>query len=190
MSAQRVALWATKPNLDNDINDVDIPLTVPTYPSADMFEDPNIHVNKVTQLAQQTALAQILNIVKCVSSILTLSWVQLINYRQFIIHFHQAVLDNNLPEITLTYESGWNRLTENFYARTKWLEAETIAPLVNDNQIFLILYWELYYHHVYLRLQPNINDSFHSYENSYELFNYLLSTWLTLWPCQFVAHHP
>ena len=51
---------------------------------------------------------------------------------QFIAHFHQAVLDNNLAEITVAYESGWNRLTEKFYAKTEWPEAEVIAPLVND----------------------------------------------------------
>ena len=51
---------------------------------------------------------------------------------QFIVHFHQAVLDNNLAEITVAYESGWNRLTDKFYAKTEWPEAETIAPLVND----------------------------------------------------------
>ena len=113
---------------------------------------------------------------------------------QFIVHFHQAVLDNNLPEITVAYESGWNKLTEKFYAKVEWPEAEIIAPLVNDgalampivsghtsnfrsytDQIFLILYRELYYRHVYSRIQPDIDDRFHSYENSCELFNYLLS---------------
>jgi translation initiation factor 3 subunit L len=112
---------------------------------------------------------------------------------QFIVRFHQAVLDNNLAEITVAYESGWNKYTEKFYAKTEWPEAEVIAPLVNDgtshynfpfsnlanciytDQIFLILYRELYYRHVYSRLQPNIDDRFHSYENSCELFNYLLS---------------
>jgi translation initiation factor 3 subunit L len=48
------------------------------------------------------------------------------------VHFHQAVLDNNLAEITNAYESGWTRLTEQFYAKAEWPEAETIAPLVND----------------------------------------------------------
>lgn len=119
---------------------------------------------------------------------------------QFIAHFHQAVLDNNLAEITVAYESGWNRLTEKFYSKTEWPEAEVIAPLVNDgacllpplrwypsratdeqrltfraDQIFLVLYRELYYRHVYSRLSPDIDDRFHSYENSCELFNYLLS---------------
>lgn len=40
---------------------------------------------------------------------------------------------------------------------------------------FLTLYRELYYRHVYSRLQPNVDDRFHSYENSCELFNFLLS---------------
>lgn len=116
---------------------------------------------------------------------------------QFIAHFHQAVLENNLAEITVAYESGWNRLTEKFYSKTEWPEAEVIAPLVNDgmlhnllgmkipldlvcfeDQIFLILYRELYYRHVYSRLSPDIDDRFHSYENSCELFNYLLSAYI------------
>ena len=46
--------------------------------------------------------------------------------------FHKAVLDNNLAEITVLYESGWNRLTEKYYAKTEWPEAEIIAPLVNE----------------------------------------------------------
>jgi hypothetical protein len=41
-------------------------------------------------------------------------------------------LENNLAEITVAYDSGWNRLTEKFYAKTEWPEAEVIAPLVND----------------------------------------------------------
>ena len=41
--------------------------------------------------------------------------------------------------------------------------------------IFLVLYRELYYRHVYSRLSPNVDDRFHSYENSCELFNFLLS---------------
>ncbi len=49
--------------------------------------------------------------------------------------FHQAVLDNNLQEITVLYESGWNRLTEKFYAKAEWPEAEVIAPLVGDGEL-------------------------------------------------------
>ncbi|CAE7146495.1 unnamed protein product [Rhizoctonia solani] len=111
------------------------------------------------QMAQQVAFAQIPDVVK-----------------RFIVQFHQAVLDNNLPEITNAYDQGWNRLTEKYYSKSEWPEAELIAPLVNDDPIFLILYRELYYRHVYSKLQPEIDDRFHSYENSCELFNYLLNS--------------
>ena len=63
----------------------------------------------------------------------------MLSVSQFIAHFHQAVLDNNLAEITVAYESGWNRLTEKFYAKTEWPEAEVISPLVGDGMCICIV---------------------------------------------------
>ncbi|GBE84293.1 eukaryotic translation initiation factor 3 subunit 6 [Sparassis latifolia] len=163
MSQQRKALWEAE--LDEDLQDVDLSLAIGNYGQDGLYDDAQSRIDEVTllavqqQMAQQAAFAQIPDVVK-----------------RFIVHFHQAVLDNNLAEITVAYESGWNRLTEQFYSKTEWPEAEVIAPLVNDDQIFLILYRELYYRHVYSRLQPDIDDRFHSYENSCELFNYLLNS--------------
>ncbi|KZT03608.1 eukaryotic translation initiation factor 3 subunit 6 [Laetiporus sulphureus 93-53] len=161
MSQQRKALWEAE--LDEDLQDVDLNLAIGNY--GQMYDDAQPRIDEGTllavqqQMVQQAAFAQIPDVVK-----------------RFIVHFYQAVLDNNLAEITAAYESGWNRLTEKFYSKTEWPEAEVIAPLVNDNPIFLILYRELYYRHVYSRLQPDIDDRFHSYENSCELFNYLLNS--------------
>ena len=75
MSAQqRVALWAAEPDLDDEINDVDIPLTIPSYPTADIYDDPaNLQLDESAllamqaQIAQQTAFAQIPDVVKRVS---------------------------------------------------------------------------------------------------------------------------
>lgn len=47
--------------------------------------------------------------------------------------------------------------------------------LIPSDQVFLTLYRELYFRHVYAKLQPTIDDRFQSYENICELFNYLLS---------------
>lgn len=55
-----------------------------------------------------------------------------------------------------------------------------VTTFVCVDPIFLILYRELYYRHVYSRLQPDIDDRFHSYENSCELFNYILSAHASL----------
>ncbi|KAI0764991.1 eukaryotic translation initiation factor 3 subunit 6 [Fomes fomentarius] len=163
MSQHRKALWEA--DLDEDLQDVDLNLAIGNYGQNGLYEDAQSRINEATliavqqQIAQQAAFEQIPDVV-----------------RRFIAHFHQAVLDNNLAEITVAYESGWNRLTEKYYSKTEWPEAEIIAPLVKDDQIFLILYRELYYRHVYSRLSPDIDDRFHSYENSCELFNYLLNS--------------
>ncbi|KAG7440443.1 uncharacterized protein BT62DRAFT_983109 [Guyanagaster necrorhizus] len=165
MAQQRMSLWAAE-DIDEELQDVDLSLAIGNYGQNGFDEaqiPPQIDESSIIamqqHMAQQAAFAQIPDVVKA-----------------FIVHFHQAVLDNNLNEITIAYESGWNKYTEKFYSRTEWPEAEIIAPLVNDDPIFLILYRELYYRHVYSRLQPDIDDRFHSYENSCELFNYLLNS--------------
>ncbi|KAF8347471.1 eukaryotic translation initiation factor 3 subunit 6 [Amanita rubescens] len=164
MAQNRVALW-TAEDMEED---VDLSLALGSYGQNGHYNDAPLPQPQIDEsaflamqqhMAQQAAFSQIPDVVK-----------------GFIVHFHQAVLENNLAEITVAYESGWNKYTEKFYSRSEWPEAEIIAPLVNDDPIFLILYRELYYRHVYSRLQPNIDDRFHSYENSCELFNYLLNS--------------
>ncbi|CEL54771.1 Eukaryotic translation initiation factor 3 subunit L OS=Ustilago maydis (strain 521 / FGSC 9021) GN=UM01228 PE=3 SV=1 [Rhizoctonia solani AG-1 IB] len=165
--AQRATYYAHD-EYEEDLGDVNIEAVVGNYGvgvHGGGYEDDQARIDEATmaamqhQMAQQVAFAQIPDVVK-----------------RFIVQFHQAVLDNNLPEITNAYDQGWNRLTEKYYSKSEWPEAELIAPLVNDDPIFLILYRELYYRHVYSKLQPEIDDRFHSYENSCELFNYLLNS--------------
>ncbi|KAJ9477489.1 Eukaryotic translation initiation factor 3 subunit L [Pseudozyma hubeiensis] len=96
--------------------------------------------------------------------------------RKYIVLFNQAVQNNNVQDISNAYEGTWNRLTDKFYARSEWPEAETIAPLVNDDQKFLTLYRELWYRHVYSRLSPDGEDRFHSYDNYCDFFNFVLNS--------------
>lgn len=96
--------------------------------------------------------------------------------RKYIVLFHQAVSNGNVAEVTTAYEGTWNRLTEKFFQRTEWPEAEVIAPLVGDDQRFLTLYRELWYRHVYSRLSPDGEDRFHSYDNYCDFFNYVLNS--------------
>ncbi|QRV78520.1 eukaryotic translation initiation factor 3 subunit L [Ceratobasidium sp. AG-Ba] len=161
--AQRANYYAHE-EYEEDLGDVNIEAVVGNYGQGghEMYDDGKLDeaaMSAMQQMVQQAAFAQIPDVVK-----------------RFIVQFHQAVLDNNLAEITNAYDQGWNRLTEKFYSKTEWPEAELIAPLVNDDPVFLILYRELYYRHVYSKLQPEIDDRFHSYENSCELFNYLLNS--------------
>ncbi|KIM22893.1 hypothetical protein M408DRAFT_332664 [Serendipita vermifera MAFF 305830] len=163
--SQRANYYEEELDDADDLADVGLNLTIGNYGQGGLYEDGMPRIDEATLLAmqqhvaQQVAFAQIPDVVK-----------------RFIIQFNNAIVNNNLQEITACYENGWNKLTEQFYPKIEWPEAEIIAPLVNDNPVFLILYRELYYRHIYSRLSPNVDDRFHSYENSCELFNYLLNS--------------
>ncbi|ORY32893.1 putative eukaryotic translation initiation factor 3 subunit 6 [Naematelia encephala] len=96
--------------------------------------------------------------------------------KRFLVLFHGAILEGDLAGMAGMYEGGWNKLSQAHYSQSEWPEAELIAPLVQNDQVFLTLYRELYFRHVYAKLQPTIDDRFQSYENICELFNYLLNS--------------
>ena len=42
------------------------------------------------------------------------------------------MLEQNEPEITIACETGWIKLTEKYYSKQEWPEAEVTALLVGD----------------------------------------------------------
>ncbi|EIE77654.1 hypothetical protein G6F46_004206 [Rhizopus delemar] len=96
--------------------------------------------------------------------------------KNFIHQFYRSVMDNNIYELHIIYDTSFNKLTEKYYRKQPWPEAEVVAPLVNDDQIFLTLYRELYYRHIYSFLTPTLEHRFRSYENYCDLFNYILNS--------------
>ncbi|OZJ05635.1 hypothetical protein BZG36_01528 [Bifiguratus adelaidae] len=96
--------------------------------------------------------------------------------KNFILYFHRHVVENNVHELHGIYENAFNKITEKYFSKEAWPDAESISHLVNDDQVFLTLYRELYYRHIYSRLTPIIEHRFHSYENYCDLFNYILNS--------------
>ncbi|KAL8567654.1 Eukaryotic translation initiation factor 3 subunit L [Nucella lapillus] len=97
--------------------------------------------------------------------------------KNFLVFFQKSITDQNVFEVQNCYESGFTKLTDRFFKNTPWPEAEVVAPIVGNDQIFLILYKELYYRHVYARVQngPSLEQRFESYYNYCNLFNYILN---------------
>ena len=54
-------------------------------------------------------------------------------------------------EVNNLYETAFPKLTDQFFKASPWPEAEDVSPYVNDDPIFLNLYRELYYRHIYAR---------------------------------------
>eukprot|EP01112_Ceratiomyxa_fruticulosa_P003280 TRINITY_DN1364_c0_g1_i2.p1 TRINITY_DN1364_c0_g1~~TRINITY_DN1364_c0_g1_i2.p1 ORF type:complete len:639 (+),score=130.75 TRINITY_DN1364_c0_g1_i2:186-2102(+) len=94
--------------------------------------------------------------------------------KSFILYFQKQVRDRNVYEIHSVYESTWNKLTEKFFKSTPWTPVEQIASLVGDDRVFLTLYKELYYRHIYSKLNPNIQNRIDSWRTYQELFNYFI----------------
>eukprot|EP00842_Homolaphlyctis_polyrhiza_P000430 jgi/Hompol1/1388/HPOL_000059-RA len=107
---------------------------------------------------------------------------------QFLTHFQTHLADKNTWELHAFYENSFNKLTEKFYQKSPWPQAESISHLVGDDPAFLILYKELYYRHLYSKLQPSVEDRIGSYMNYCELFEFILSK--TLLVVELVFHIP
>ena len=95
--------------------------------------------------------------------------------RSFIVFFHKQVLDGNVHEIHSIYETSFNKLTDRYYKNMPWPPAEAISPLVNGDWQFLLLYKELYYRHIYSKLQPTLAQRIESWHSYCALFEHLLS---------------
>ncbi|XP_065659692.1 eukaryotic translation initiation factor 3 subunit L isoform X3 [Hydra vulgaris] len=94
--------------------------------------------------------------------------------QKFIIYFYKQICDRNVYEIQQIYDEGFNKLTEQYFMKSAWPEAEDISPLVDGDKLFLTLYKELYYRHIYSKLKPTMEHRYASYYNYCELFNYIL----------------
>lgn len=100
--------------------------------------------------------------------------------KSFINHFYRAIQNAKIFEITHDYEYGWNMLSEQYFKSTTWPAVESIESMLPNESmksIFLILYKEMYYRHIYASIQggPSLEQRFESYRNYVKLFNAILS---------------
>ncbi|XP_016109970.1 eukaryotic translation initiation factor 3 subunit L-like [Sinocyclocheilus grahami] len=65
-------------------------------------------------------------------------------------------IEQKIYEIQDVYENSWNKLTDRFFKTSPWPEAEAIASLVGNDAVFLILYKELYYRHIYAKVSVSV----------------------------------
>ena len=73
--------------------------------------------------------------------------------KKFLSYFRDMIKEGNGYEVANLYENTFPKLTEEYFKSSPWPEAEEVAPIVQEDQLFLILYKELYYRHIYARVQ-------------------------------------
>merc|ERR1712166_797245 len=95
--------------------------------------------------------------------------------KNFIKFFYDKVRARSLYEIQDVYETTWHKLTERFYKNDPWPSAAAIESLCDGDEVFLMLYNELYYRHIYAKLKPTLEDRVQSFENYCQLFDLVLN---------------
>ena len=91
--------------------------------------------------------------------------------KRFLTYFRDMINEGNTFEVANLYENSWPKLTEEYFKTTPWPDADEIAPFVHDDSLFLILYKELYYRHIYARISggPKIEQRFEFFFFIYEI---------------------
>lgn len=82
---------------------------------------------------------------------------------------NQYVQERKTAELHKLYEDTFNKLVDKHYKNTKLPSAATVAAELSiedpNNSLFMILYKDLYYRHVYTKFNPTYEDRRGSWEN-------------------------
>ncbi|OWR42291.1 eukaryotic translation initiation factor 3 subunit L [Danaus plexippus plexippus] len=97
--------------------------------------------------------------------------------KKFLVYFRNMITEGVTFEILNLYENTFPKLTEQFFENTPWPSEKEVAPVVDNDHVFMILYKELYYRDIYARVPggPKPEQRFLSFYNYCDLFNYILS---------------
>lgn len=87
----------------------------------------------------------------------------------------QGLQTRNALEIHRLYEDTFNKLTDKFYKNTRWPSVKAVQDTVSEEPLFIILYKELSYRHIYARLNPvQFEDRVGSWENYCRLLDLII----------------
>lgn len=97
--------------------------------------------------------------------------------KNFIEYFRNVINEGVVYEIQNLYENTFPKLSEQYYDKRPWPLENQIADIVGNDEVFLTLYKELYFRHIYARIQegPTIHDRADSFFNYCSFFNLILS---------------
>eukprot|EP00440_Ansanella_granifera_P068318 gb/GFBE01074114.1/.p1 GENE.gb/GFBE01074114.1/~~gb/GFBE01074114.1/.p1 ORF type:complete len:517 (+),score=187.01 gb/GFBE01074114.1/:1-1551(+) len=88
-----------------------------------------------------------------------------------------AIKSRNIVEINRLYETDFNKLTSQYYERKKWPSAQAVGDAIgHSEQLFLILYKELAYRHMFARLASSVtfDDRVSSWKNYMQLLDLMI----------------
>eukprot|EP00297_Palpitomonas_bilix_P009204 CAMPEP_0113899942 /NCGR_PEP_ID=MMETSP0780_2-20120614/20367_1 /TAXON_ID=652834 /ORGANISM="Palpitomonas bilix" /LENGTH=522 /DNA_ID=CAMNT_0000892277 /DNA_START=93 /DNA_END=1661 /DNA_ORIENTATION=- /assembly_acc=CAM_ASM_000599 len=95
---------------------------------------------------------------------------------EFITRFHRAIADQNIGDIQRLYVKEFVELSESVFSDQPWPSVAEISHLVNDDNIFILFYNEMYFRHLFtLEKHHDLKARFEAWNNYCDLFQMLLS---------------
>ncbi|EGD79938.1 hypothetical protein PTSG_10220 [Salpingoeca rosetta] len=93
---------------------------------------------------------------------------------QFITSLHESIMAEDVDRIRSLYERHYRRLSDKYFKEKTWPEPQKVAKII-DEGLFQILYRELFYRHIFIKLRkPVLADRHSAYENYISLFTFIL----------------
>jgi len=95
--------------------------------------------------------------------------------RTFVEWWFAQFRQKRTHEIHAVYELHFGKLTERFFKASPWPTAETIAPLVEHDALFLVLYNTLWFKHLAAKLPVSLDARADAHLNTLALFDFVLA---------------
>eukprot|EP00899_Mesostigma_viride_P013763 jgi/Mesvir1/22388/Mv17879-RA.1 len=94
--------------------------------------------------------------------------------KTFVVYFYRHIREKNVAEIHQMYEGSFAKLTERYFKASPWPLVDAIAPLVDNDHVFCLLYKEMYFRHIYAKVSPSLAQRCESWDNYCSLFQVIL----------------
>ncbi|GMI81430.1 hypothetical protein like AT5G25757 [Hibiscus trionum] len=94
--------------------------------------------------------------------------------KSFVVHLYRHIREKNVYEIHQMYEISFQTLSDRLFKDTPWPSVDAVAHYVDNDQVFCLLYREMWFRHLYARLSPTLKQRIDSWDNYCSLFQVVL----------------
>ncbi|MCO5546844.1 hypothetical protein L7F22_000281 [Adiantum nelumboides] len=94
--------------------------------------------------------------------------------KSFVVYLYRYIREKNVYKILEMYKISFQKLSKRMFKQSPWPVVEAIAPYVDNDHVFCLLYRELWFRHAYARLSPTLALRMESWDNYCSLFQIIL----------------
>ncbi|KAJ0400461.1 hypothetical protein P43SY_004810 [Pythium insidiosum] len=100
--------------------------------------------------------------------------------KQWFTLMYTHLVSGNVAEMARLYDREFHNLTNNYFKQAAWPEPAAIESLVEGDATFLLLYKQIYFRHMFSKLQPGFEFKVESWQTYCAIFDGILDGSLEL----------